>query len=223
MMAPMAQLAPSAALASFMADVREALEEGAVPNVSVFKRFENCYDQRYLAIYDQVLSIAIYSYDTAFADKMREWASVKSGAQAVAAASKIRVQTATEANNMLTAAIAARTKAQNSFNAKFYNSKAVLEAQIKNYKGVPSTLSAPQAVLPQCPPEGGLLPANNLVRDLVPLAEYQLSRLKDTLGSTSVRAKEWRTLLGQYAASEKAWKAEMGNCQNLAPQRVIIY
>lgn len=203
---PLIQLPPVASLDLFMSDMRAALQEGSVPDVSLFRQLGRVFDQRHHEIYPDFLRSASSLYQRA----VSEYASV--GRQQgmtdpqMAAIGTIMTQTLKNAKKMIDAAVVASQNRLQAERVKLESAEKSMRSQFAQYRGNPNTLSMPLLVVPRSAagdvaprfPLGARSPSSTLQA----LADQQLRVAGDRLGSGTRRSNEWLQLLREYRQAE---------------------
>lgn len=202
---PLVQLSPVASLDMFMSDLRTALQEGAVPDVSLFHQFGRVFDQRYYELYPDFLRIAVDLYQRAVSGYEDVSRSQGMKDAQMTAIYSIRTQTLENVKKIEAAArVASRTQAE-AKNSKLENAVRSLRGQFPLYKGNPNTLRLPLQVIPRS--EAGDVAhvdrgARSHLSILQELAVQQLRMAGDFIGSGTIRSNEWLQLLREYRQAE---------------------
>jgi hypothetical protein len=188
----------------FVANLREALQSGIVPDISLFHQLENVYDKRHYDFYPEVIIMA----STVYRDMVNRYLSFSREAHRmpdnqIAPMDLLARDTHRQA---LAMADAAKTASRNKVQAntvRLDNSIKFLRDQVIQYKGNPGTLSMPFTVMPRIAP-GDVASFHNQSTDaqkVESIAREQLARAGDRLGSGSQRSNQWLQLIREYRQS----------------------
>lgn len=193
---PLIQLSPVATFDMFASDLRQSLQEGLVPDASIFWSFSQAYDKRHYELYPEFLSLALDHYNKSISDYIGRAQKLGLTPAQLQMVDNIARTTNDQVTKMV---LDAKTSLRN----RLYNEQKNFDAQIaaaRNqiaaYKGNPTTLTMPLALFPGFTP-GDAAPRaqHGWGNSLQSLANQQLSRLGDRLGSGSPRSNQWFLLL----------------------------
>jgi len=200
--APLIQLPPNAAMDMFVADLREALQGGSVPDISLFHQLAAVYDQRHYDFYPEVLSIAA----TVYRDMVNRYLSLSREAHRMSDNHIVPMDDLarnTHRQAMMMVESARNTAAVKNQAAKVRLANAIkfLRDQVAQYKGNPATLSMPLSIIPRSLPGdvAGLTDGNRSRADVEVMAIEQLRAAQDRLGSGSPRSNQWLQLIREYS------------------------
>lgn len=183
----------------FASDLRQSLQEGIIPDVSLFVRFEQVYDKRHYGFYPDFLAAALDHYKKSVLDYC--YTAQKLGTSTVQLNAVVKIMETT--SNQVTRLVFASKDAlaQRIYNEKTAFDKAVSIAyyQIAQYKGNPTTLTMPLSLFSELRP-GDAYPRQHASREssLATLANAQLKRVGDRLGSGTPRSNQWILVLRHH-------------------------
>jgi hypothetical protein len=185
----------------FVADLREALQSGTVPDITLFNRLVSVYDQRHYDFLPDVLATA----STVYRDMVFRYLSFSKQHHGlsdnhIVPMDMLARDTYRQAMAMLeTHRIAAQNKNQASA-VRLDNSIKFLRDQVIQYKGNPATLTMPLLIIPRVAPGevASFRDPSTAIIKLEAIAREQLMRAGDRIGSGSPRSNQWLQLVREY-------------------------
>lgn len=196
---PLIQLSPAGTFDMFATDLRHSLQEGLVPDASIFWRFSQVYDKRHYDLYPDFLRIALDHYRKSVADYGYKAQQLGLAPHQLQLVDNIARTTTEQVEKMIAdAKVSLRERLYNeqkNFDAQI----AVARNQIAVYKGNPATLTMPAALFPRFSP-GDAAPRaqHGWGSNIHSLATQQLARVGDRLGSGTARSNQWLLLLRHH-------------------------
>jgi hypothetical protein len=184
----------------FATDLRHSLQEGLVPDASIFRRFSEVYDKRHYDLYPEFLSMALDHYrksvlmDCAYTAKQLGLTPAQ-----LQTVENIAMTTNSQVEKMIAdAKVSLRDRLHNE--QKIFDTQiGIARNQIVAYKGNPSTLTMPLSLFSRFNP-GDAAPRDQhgWGSNLHSLANQQLARVGDRLGSGTARSNQWLLLLRHH-------------------------
>jgi len=185
----------------FAANLREALQEGVVPNITLFQQLAATHDQRHYDFFPEVIMMAA----TVYRDMVNRYLFFSKQHHGMSDNHLIPMDTLArdthrQAMGMVESyGTTAKDKAQ-AATVRLDTSIKLLRDQVIQYKGNPAALTMPFLMIPRIAPGdvASLRDQTSSANKVESIAREQLSRAGDRLGSGSARSSQWLQLIREY-------------------------
>jgi hypothetical protein len=198
--APLVQLPPNASVDMLVAELREALQGGIVPDISLFQQLASVYDARHYDFYPEVVRLSANVYRDIVLRYLSVLNESRLPSSQLRSMEELAINTHRQALAMADSARIAADRRNSTERAQFGSIIKLLRDQVAQYKGNPATLTMPFLVIPRIAPGdvASRQHGNTSLSDLELMATTQLKAAGDRLGSGSSRSNQWLQLMREY-------------------------